>query len=594
MTEEPSPRRLDRRAFLLAGGGLGVAGIGVLLAACGTTAPATSPSTSGQPTAASAAPTSSGAASTSAKPTGAAAGNVKSVLPTYVAFQLPFKADVPSPAPGIEDAWTKFPAAPFKSVQETPGTGSQVTLFSGTFWPPYTPPEQNPMLMELQKQLNITLNLAITNGADYPVKFNTLIAGGDLPDVVWVGPTPNLIDFLKNQCADLTKFLAGDAVKDYPNLAALTTNTWKGTIFDGAIMGLPSPFGPMGTNMQMNKSRWDAEIGAGVYAKDPDELKKMLQQLTRPEENKYAIASSITDPYGIDVGWFAMMFGAVNFWGVVNGKLTNYRETDAYKQSIAYLRDLQQLGVFHPKSATYDSIAAKADHAAGQFVFISSNAFYGNHVDMWNRGNALNPKVNFDLLPLVPPTAGAKPTYWFSDWIWPHNYLGPGIFAFKKASDDRIKELLRIWNWICSPFGSQERLLWEYGVEGTDWTRDASSGDIKFTQRGPADSTFVPIRFGPHGYDPLYNPGTPDYGPAMQKDETQMLPYGINDVSVGAYSNTDGQKGIPLNTAFHTVMTDIVAGRKQMSDFDQALKDWQSNGGDQIRGEYESTLAPTS
>ena len=57
----------------------------------------------------------------------------------------------------------------------------------------------------------------------------------------------------------------------------------------------------------------------------------------------------------------------------------------------------------------------------------------------------------------------------------------------------------------------------------------------------------------------IYNPGTPDYGPAMQKDETQMLPYGINDVSVGAYSNTDGQKGIPLNTAFHSVMTDVAS-----------------------------------
>ncbi len=40
-------------------------------------------------------------------------------------------------------------------------------------------------------------------------------------------------------------------------------------------------------------------------------------------------------------------------------------------------------------------------------------------------------------------------------------------------------------------------------------------------------------------------------------------------------------------------MTDIVAGRKQMSDFDQALKDWQNNGGNTIRGEYEATLSPT-
>jgi putative aldouronate transport system substrate-binding protein len=318
----------------------------------------------------------------------------------------------------------------------------------------------------------------------------------------------------------------------------------------------------------------------------------MLQQLTDPAGSKWAIGSGSTDPYGTTNGWFAMMFGAPNGWGMVNGKLTNYRETDAFKQSIDYIRDLVQAGVFHPKSPTYDAVAAKADQAAGQFALTSgSGAFYGNFVDMWNRGVALNPPVKFDVMRPIPATAGQKLTYWLSSWIWPRSpILGPGIWAFKKASPDRIKELLRVWNWICGPFGSQERLLWEYGIEGTDWTRN-DKGDLVTTARGPADSTFLAIRFGPHSYDPLYNPGTPDYGPAMQKDETQMLPFGINDLSVGAYSNTDGQKGIALNKAFHAVMTDIVAGRKQMIDFDQTLKDWQNNGGDDIRKEYESSLS---
>ncbi|MDE3076086.1 MAG: hypothetical protein KGJ86_11720, partial [Chloroflexota bacterium] len=285
-----------------------------------------------------------------------------------------------------------------------------------------------------------------------------------------------------------------------------------------------------------------------------------------------------------------MMFGSVNFWGNVGGKLVNYRETEPYKEALAYTRDLVKLGVFHPKSPTFDTIAAKNSHAHGEFVLISSNAFYGNHVDMWNRGAALKPEVKFDLLPLVPPKAGGKLNYWFSDYIWPRNYLGPGIFAFKKASPDRIKELLRIFNWICGPFGSQERLLWEYGVEGTDWTR-TPNGDITPTKRGPADSTFVPIRFGPHSYDQLYNPGTPGYGPAMQKDEEAMLPHGINDASLGAYSNTDGSKSVSLNSAFRSVMVDIVSGRKPISAYDAALKDWRTNGGDQIRKEFEEGLA---
>jgi putative aldouronate transport system substrate-binding protein len=568
-----------------------LAGGAGLLAACSQGAPA---APSGAAPAATTAPAQATGAATSAPTVSAAAGGkVKSVLPTYIAPNLPFKADLPGDASkGIDDAYLTFPASPYQSVTDTVGTGKDINVFSGSAWPPFTPLDQNPVIAEMNKRMNVNLKLDITTISDYAVKYNTMITGGDLPDVVWIGGTPNLVDFLKNSFTDLTPFLAGDAVKDYPNLAALRAETWKGAIFGGAIMGLPSPLGAMGQTMIVNENRWEAEVGKGVVPTDPADFKKMLQQMTDAGGNKWAIASGSTDPYGTTNGWFAMMFGAPNGWGMVNGKLTNYRETDAYKESISYIADLVQAGVWHPKSPTYDAVAAKADQAAGQYVLTAgSGAFYGNFVDMWNRGVGLNPQVKFDVLRPVPAAAGQTPTYWLSPWIWPRSpILGPGIWAFKKAPDDRIKELLRVWNWIAGPFGSQERLLWEYGIEGTDWTRN-SQGDLVTTQRGPADSTFLAIRFGPHSYDPLYNPGTPDYATAMNADEVAMLPVGTYDATMGVFSQTDATKSVPLSAAFQSVMVDIVAGRRPVSDYDQAISDWRSNGGDQIRSEYEAGIA---
>lgn len=523
----------------------------------------------------------------------AAGGNVKSLLPTYVAPNLPFKADLPGdPTKGIDDGYLTFPANPYQSVTASVGSGKDIHVFSGSAWPPFTPLDQNPVIAEMNKRMNVNLKLDITTISDYAVKYNTMITGNDLPDVVWIGATPNLVDFLKNSFADLTPYLAGDAVKDYPNLAALRPETWKGTIFGGAIMGLPSPLGAMGQTMIVNMNRWEAEVGKAVVPSDPADFKKMLQQMTDAGANKWAIASNSTDPYGTTNGWFAMMFGAPNGWGMVNGKLTNYRETDAYKASIGYIQDLVQAGVWHPKSPTYDGVASKADQAAGQFALTAgSGAFYGNFVDMWNRGVGLNPPVKFDVIRPIPPAAGQTPTYWLSPWIWPRTpILGPGIWAFKKAPDDRIKELLRVWNWIAGPFGSQERLLWEYGVEGTDWTRN-DRGDLVTTQRGPADSTFLAVRFGPHSYDPLYNPGTPDYATAMNADEVAMLPVGTYDATMGVFSQTDATRSVPLSAAFQSVMVDIVAGRRPISDYDKAISDWRNNGGDQIRSEYEAGIA---
>ena len=39
------------------------------------------------------------------------------------------------------------------------------------------------------------------------------------------------------------------------------------------------------------------------------------------------------------------------------------------------------------------------------------------------------------------------------------------------------------------------------------------------------------------------------------------------------------------------VLGDLVAGRRPLTDYDQLVKDWQSNGGEQIRAELEQQLA---
>jgi putative aldouronate transport system substrate-binding protein len=46
-----------------------------------------------------------------------------------------------------------------------------------------------------------------------------------------------------------------------------------------------------------------------------------------------------------------------------------------------------------------------------------------------------------------------------------------------------------------------------------------------------------------------------------------------------------------LSAAFQSVMVDIVAGRRPVSDYDQAINDWRKNGGDMIRSEYEAGIA---
>ena len=38
-------------------------------------------------------------------------------------------------------------------------------------------------------------------------------------------------------------------------------------------------------------------------------------------------------------------------------------------------------------------------------------------------------------------------------------------------------------------------------------------------------------------------------------------------------------------------MTDVVTGRRPLTDYDQIVKDWLNNGGEQIRTEYQQSMA---
>jgi putative aldouronate transport system substrate-binding protein len=69
-----------------------------------------------------------------------------------------------------------------------------------------------------------------------------------------------------------------------------------------------------------------------------------------------------------------------------------------------------------------------------------------------------------------------------------------------------------------------------------------------------------------------------------------MAAAGVDDPTVGLYSPTDCARSPSLNQALYDGVTDIVLGRRPLSDYDQLVADWRSGGGEQIRAEYAQAL----
>ena len=81
----------------------------------------------------------------------------------------------------------------------------------------------------------------------------------------------------------------------------------------------------------------------------------------------------------------------------------------------------------------------------------------------------------------------------------------------------------------------------------------------------------------------MYVPDVPGYAKAEYDAEHFLIPAGVTDPTLGLYSPTLGSKGATINRTMVDGITDIVAARRPVTDYDQLVKDWQSGGGEQIR-----------
>jgi putative aldouronate transport system substrate-binding protein len=511
-------------------------------------------------------------------------GSTRLQMPTYVPFAGP-PADLAATPDGVDAAYFTYPKSLVKSVLETPGKGEEVTAIVSSVLAAPVAMEQNAAWQAVNKQLGATFKIILTPTADYVPKLNTVISGGDLPDLLSNIHTgvANAPELMRTQCADLTPYLSGDAVKEYPNLANIPPACWKETVFNGGIYAIPVPRAPFGNTW---KIRQDLVEQAGLsHPKNAVELKQFLIALTKPQSNQWAVASAsvtaTTGAFGLAsqmaVPW---IFRVPNKWRAdSSGKLVKDFETEEYKAAVAFTRDLYAAGVFHPNSTTYNATALENDWKAGKVV--SNSTSWGAYTQQWGQLAAINPDARARN---IQPFAfdGGQAVYHYG----PSNF---GLTFLKKGTPERIKLVLRLMNYLAAPFGSQEANLLLYGVQGVDYAPDAE-GIPAVTNQGRSELT-IPWKYLTANPSVLFDPARPkDFATWSQEDEKAMTAVGIADPTLGLYSPTYTAKNNLMNPTFYSGVQDIVSGSRPLTDLDALLKDWRSGGGDASRTEFEQAL----
>jgi putative aldouronate transport system substrate-binding protein len=277
-----------------------------------------------------------------------------------------------------------------------------------------------------------------------------------------------------------------------------------------------------------------------------------------------------------------MMFRVPHTWRLNgDGTLTHTVETSEYKQTIEYIKRLNDAGVFHPDSASMTIQQAKDSFLASQF---------GGYVDGWN--GIPTARFNFRQIDpnnpaaviLVPPGFdGGNPAVERSQ-----GFFGMTCIPAKIGKDqERVKELLRIIDYATAPFGSEEYIFLRWGLEGVHY--ELKNGAPIQNDRGRTEVGSLSSGIGRRN-DVFYYPDAPDDARLMQQWCKDQVQYGIDNPTYGLYSPTAIAKQQELGTFTQDRMVAIIAGREPLSSMDAFVADWRSRGGDQMRKEFEQEL----
>ena len=446
------------------------------------------------------------------------------------------------------------------------------------FWG--TPPKaDNPYYTAMNEAIGVDVTWQNQDGVTYDQKLGAVLAGSDIPDVVAVpgwnmmGRIPSAINA---KFADLGPYLSGDKVRDYPNLAAVPTEAWQRGIFGGQLRAVPMPASYVTDIAPMYRKDLFEEKGYSV-PKTPDEFLSWAKEATDAKSKVWACD---------DMKWASCnIFGVLSgsdkalWWNMEDGKLINRIETERVPRSAGV--DAQALrGRGGPPGRRCPARRAATPGTGSRPVSPWSTT--ANISGWWGKVSeqaTQNPDFDIAAFDYFGPDGG-DPTLWA---VQPANIF---TFVSKKATEAQIKDFLALCNFCAAPYGTKEFMLTAYGVEGTDYDdQEGPAGqDDPGRQRGQRRLRLHrqprPVRRLPRLPRGHQGHGRVAAAHGRLHQEVLLLR------PVRHRAQPLGQPRRRLRAA----EDDVVRGRKKISDVQQAVSEWKSKGGDDLRDWYKKLL----
>ncbi|WP_049565469.1 extracellular solute-binding protein [Streptomyces sp. SBT349] len=500
---------------------------------------------------------------------------LRDLLPTFRASDVAVEPDIPG-GDGVSPGYTSYiPSGDLGvSVPEPRGAGGEFSAMTPLWGTP--PGAGNAFWTAMDEAIGVRLDWQTQDGNTYGEKLGAVLAGSDIPDLVCVPGwelTGQIPQAVSSRFADLGPFLSGDAVLDYPNLAAIPTAAWEASVFGGALRGLPMPAATIGGVVPYY--RQDVFEANGWEAPTtPEDFLAFCRDITSARNRVWACE---------DMKWSAfVIFGVLpekpRYWMRGDGDtLVNRYETDAYLEALEWTRTLYGAEVVHPDAVAVSGDAAQRFTAGESLIWNTGDGAWHNTTVEQRTSNPDFHMNAFDYF----GAGGNDPVLYAGN--------GSGIWTFvnKNLSEDRIREALEIANFTAAPYGTREQRLRAYGVEGTHYT--VEDGLPVRTPQGEEEVVPETYPFIATAGHVVAHPDTPRVVEDWTGWQARQMPY----VQEGLFHGRQIQEPVRLtniNDGFEDLEDDVVRGRQSIRDMQNAVAEWRRNGGDELRDFYQGLL----
>jgi putative aldouronate transport system substrate-binding protein len=275
----------------------------------------------------------------------------------------------------------------------------------------------------------------------------------------------------------------------------------------------------------------------------------------------FAIVQMLHKSPGSETGWRLK----------ADGTPEHKYETPEFKQALEVMAKIYKEGLVHPDLVASKGGDSKKLMESGRIHFMQDGV--GAWQSMQAQQQKVTPAFNLQPVPIFSATGG-DPLVWGDDK--PISYT----FVKKGTTKERIEELLKVINWCSAPFGTKEYHLREYGVEGKHHTM-TPDGPVK------TDLGFKEIAnqyFFVSGRSPVVfpTPATPNYVKDLMAYCNTTVKYLEKDPWDGIkieFPATYNAQIVPTEDK----ITDMLRGRRPLSDLDGLVSEWRSGGGNEAR-----------